>query len=62
MKISDDEIKDYQRRMSTLYQEEISFDDAKERLHQLLYLYWVLAHRPPEEGETPYTPPPPPWL
>lgn len=59
---ADEEIGDYQQRMKDLYHEEISFNDAKARLRQLLHLYWVLAHRPPAEGEPPYTPPPPPWI
>ena len=62
MHLADDEIKNYQERMEDLYDEELSFDDAKERLRQLLHLYWILAHRPPKEGKPPYTLPPPPWL
>jgi hypothetical protein len=32
------------------------------RQRQLLHLYWILAHKPPEEGEPYRDPPPPPWL
>lgn len=59
---NDDEIKEYQERMKRLFDEELSFDDAKQRLRELLHLYWILAHRPPKEGESPCTPPPVPWI
>jgi len=63
MPFTDDKVREYQRRAKELFGEEISisFEDAKERLRQLLYLYWILAHKPPAEGERPYSPPPPPW-
>ena len=42
--------------------EDISYEDSKARYYELLNLYWILGHRPPASGESPYTPPPPPWL
>ena len=36
-----------------------TLSDAKQRQRELLHLYWILAHKPPEEGE-PYRDPPPP--
>lgn len=62
MPFDDDQIKRYQDRMKDRYGEEVSFEDAKHRLNQLLQWYWILAHRPPAEGEPPYSPPTPPWL
>lgn len=41
---------------------DLDFLSAKTRYLQLLYLYWILAHRPPNPNEQPYDPPRPPWL
>ncbi len=41
---------------------ELSLVDAKVRYLQLLNLFWILAHKPPQRGEPPYEPPTPPWI
>jgi hypothetical protein len=63
MAITDDDIREFQRVMATEDPSiELTFEEAKQRYHELLYLYWNLAHKPPGKGEPPYHPPPPPWV
>jgi hypothetical protein len=53
-------------RFRKLMKEECGVDldaaSAKTRYLPLLTLFWILAHRIPEEGDPPYEPPLPPWL
>lgn len=63
MPINDEHVRDFQRRLTEMDPSvELSFEEAKQRYHELLHLYWVLAHRPPNEGGPKEHPPPPPWL
>ena len=62
MAITDADIERFREQMKSRYHVDLSFDDAKTRYHELLNLFWLLAHKPPEPGELPYEPSSPPWL
>jgi hypothetical protein len=53
MQFANEHIRTLQETHRADFDEEISVDDAKARLAQLLYLYWTLGHRPPKQGEPP---------
>ncbi len=62
MTVTDADIERFRRQMNARCGVDVSFADAKIRYFQLLNLFWILAHKPPEKGEPPYEPPAPPWL
>lgn len=62
MPITDETIERFRQMMKEKHGVELSFAEAKGRYLELLNLFWILAHKPPKEGEPPYEPPPPPWL
>lgn len=62
MPIDDQTIERFRQKMKDEFGEEMTFAEAKGRYLELLNLFWILAHKPPQEGELSYEPPPPPWL
>ena len=62
MRINDEVVEQFRRRMKAELGAEFSAAEAKGRYLGLLNLYWILAHEPPEQGELPEDPPSPPWL
>ena len=61
MEIDSETFERFRKRMKDTFNEEMTFEEAKHRHLELLDFFWLLAHKPPEEGEPPYEPPLPPW-
>lgn len=62
MSIRDKDVEGYRALIREIEGRELSFGEAKEEFTRIMHLWWIVRHRPPEEGEAPYNPPPPPWL
>lgn len=62
LKDEDQRVENFRRKMKEDYGVEMTFAEAKGRYLELLSLFWILAHKPPKEGEPPHEPPLPPWL
>lgn len=61
MSITDETIEHFREEMKERYDENLSFAEAKGRYLELLNLFWLLAHKPPKEGE-PRDIPSQPWI
>jgi hypothetical protein len=62
MLINDEIFEHFRQDMKERYGEEMTPMQAKERYLNLMHLFWILAHKVPTEGESPYELPLPPWL
>lgn len=59
--LGEEKVERFRRMLKEQYGEDASFEEAKGRYLKILNLFWILSHKPPEPGEPPYDPPPPPW-
>jgi hypothetical protein len=62
MVITDETFERFRQNMQEKHGEKMTFIESKVRYLNLMHLFWILAHKVPAEGESPYEPPHPPWL